>query len=46
MELFVNRDAYSFEEFAEISKIKDYFLNTRKGQEEMDSALEDLFKGA
>jgi len=46
MELFVNRDAYNFEEFAEISKIKNYFLNTRKGQEEMDSALEDLFKGS
>lgn len=46
MEIFVNRDAYNFEDFANISTIKHYFFNSRKGQEEMDEALENLFKGS
>lgn len=42
MEIFVDRQSYNYEEFAEISGLKYYFLNTRKGTEEMDSVLEEL----
>ena len=42
MELFVKREAYNYEEFNEISRVKDYFINTKEGREEMDSILDDL----
>ena len=42
MELFVKREAYNYEEFGEVSRVKDYFINTKEGQEEMDSIIDDL----
>ena len=43
MELFVNREAYNYDEFGEVSRVKDFFINTKEGQEKMYMIYDDLW---
>lgn len=40
MKLFVDRNAYNYEKFPEVSGLKHYCLNTPKGRKKMDTILE------